>query len=59
VQARISRLVYGADDSKAGAVRSVFAIANHAQLNHRVDVVTGVLRDECAGLLQAFFSARR
>lgn len=59
VQARISRLVYGSDDPKAGAVRSVFAIADHPQLNHRVDVTAGVLRDECAALLQAFFSARR
>jgi len=37
----------------------VFAIANHPQLNHRVDVVTGVLRDECAAALQAFFGRRR
>lgn len=59
VQARISKLVYGADDPKAGAVRSVFAIADHPQLNHRVGVTAGVLREECAGLLQAFFGARR
>lgn len=59
VQARISKLVYGADDPKAGAVRSVFAIADHPQLNHRVDVTAGVLRDECSALLQAFFTARR
>jgi tRNA(adenine34) deaminase len=59
VQARVARLVYGADDPKAGAVRSVFAIANHPQLNHRMEIVSGVLRDECAALLQAFFAARR
>jgi tRNA(adenine34) deaminase len=51
--------VYGADDPKAGAVRSLFSIADHPQLNHRVEVVAGVLRDECATLLQAFFAARR
>lgn len=59
VQARIARLVYGADDPKAGAVRSLFSIADHPQLNHRVDIVVGVLREECAALLQAFFAARR
>jgi tRNA(adenine34) deaminase len=59
VQARVARLVYGADDPKAGAVRSLFSIADHPQLNHRAEVVSGVLRDECAALLQAFFAARR
>ena len=59
VQARIARLVYGADDPKAGAVRSLFAIADHPQLNHRVAVTAGVLADECAALLQSFFAARR
>jgi tRNA(adenine34) deaminase len=59
VQARVVRLVYGADDPKAGAVRSLFSIADHPQLNHRVEVLAGVLRDECAALLQAFFAARR
>lgn len=59
VQARVARLVYGADDPKAGGVRSVFAIADHPQLNHRVEVVSGVLREECAALLRAFFATRR
>ena len=59
VQARIARLVYGADDPKAGAVRSVFSVADNAQLNHRVEIASGVLADECAGILQAFFAARR
>ncbi|MGH9861751.1 MAG: tRNA adenosine(34) deaminase TadA [Candidatus Acidiferrales bacterium] len=59
VQARIRRLVYGAEDPKAGAVRSLFALADHPQLNHRVEITSGVLRDECSALLQAFFSARR
>ena len=59
VQARISRLVYGADDPKAGAIRSCFAILDHPKLNHRVEVTAGVLAEECAAILQAFFAARR
>jgi tRNA(adenine34) deaminase len=59
VQARIARLVYGADDPKGGAVRSCFAVFDHPQLNHRVDVTGGVLAEECAAVLRAFFSTRR
>jgi tRNA(adenine34) deaminase len=59
IQARIARLVYGADDPKGGAVRSCFSILDHPQLNHRVDVVPGVLAEEAATLLKVFFAARR
>lgn len=59
VQARVERLVYGTDDPKGGAVRSCFAILNDPQLNHRVEVTPGILAEECAALLQAFFAARR
>jgi tRNA(adenine34) deaminase len=59
VQARIARLIYGADDPKAGAVRSCFSILDHPQLNHRVDVTPGVLAAEAAALLRDFFAARR
>lgn len=59
IQARIARLVYGADDTKGGAVRSCFSILDHPQLNHRVEVVSGVLADESVGLLREFFSAKR
>ncbi len=59
IQARIARLVYGADDPKGGAVRSCFSILDHPQLNHRVDVVPGVLAEEAASLLKVFFAARR
>ncbi|HSY59490.1 MAG TPA: tRNA adenosine(34) deaminase TadA [Terriglobales bacterium] len=59
IQARIARLVYGADDAKAGAVRSCFSILEHEKLNHRVEVTSGVLADECAALLKSFFAARR
>ena len=59
VQARIARLVYGADDAKGGAVRSCFSILDHPQINHRVEVTSGVLAEEAAALLQSFFAARR
>jgi tRNA(adenine34) deaminase len=59
IQARIARLVYGADDPKSGAVSSCFSVLDHPQLNHRVEVTSGVLRDEAAALLREFFAARR
>jgi len=59
VQARITRLVYGADDPKGGAVHSFFSILDHPQINHRVEVSRGILADEAAALLQNFFAARR
>ena len=59
VQARVARLVYGADDAKGGAVRSCFSILDHPQINHRVEVVRGVMAEESVALLQIFFSARR
>jgi tRNA(adenine34) deaminase len=59
VHARIKRLVYGADDPKAGAVQSVMQVLNHPQLNHRMEVRSGVLAGRCAELLQSFFKSRR
>jgi tRNA(adenine34) deaminase len=59
VQARVERLVYGADDAKAGAVRSCFAIFEHPRLNHRVEVTTGVMAEEAAAALKDFFAERR
>jgi tRNA(adenine34) deaminase len=59
VHARIKRLVYGADDPKAGAIRSVMEVLNHPQLNHRIDIRGGVLGGRCAELLQSFFRGRR
>ena len=59
IQARIPRLVYAADDPKGGAFRSCFEILTSAKLNHRVQVVPGVLASESAFLLQTFFAARR
>jgi tRNA(adenine34) deaminase len=59
IQARIARLVYGAEDPKGGAVASCFAVLYHPRLNHRVSVTSGVLAAEAAAILQAFFAARR
>jgi tRNA(adenine34) deaminase len=59
VQARIARLIYGADEPKGGAVRTCMNVLDAPALNHRVEVVTGVLADEAVKLLQSFFSARR
>lgn len=57
--ARIRRLIYGADDPKAGAVHSVMHVLNNPALNHKVEVRGGVLAGRCAELLQEFFRARR
>ena len=59
IQARIARLIYGADDPKAGAVRSCFSILDNPQLNHRVEVVPGILAEHSAALLKEFFATRR
>ena len=59
IQARIARLVYGADDAKAGAVRSCFSILDHEKLNHHVNVTSGVLAEQSVELLRAFFEVRR
>jgi tRNA(adenine34) deaminase len=59
VHARIAGLVYGADDAKAGAVRSVMCLLDHPRSNHRVEVRHGVLAGRCAGVLQEFFRIRR
>lgn len=59
VHARLKRLVYGADDPKAGAIRSVMQVLNHPSLNHRMEVTAGVLAGRCAELVQVFFRSRR
>ena len=59
VHARVHRLIYGADDPKAGAVQSVMQVLNYPQLNHRIEVRSGVLAGRCAELLQTFFKGRR
>jgi tRNA(adenine34) deaminase len=59
VHARIRRLVYGADDPKAGAVRSVMQVVNHPRLNHKMEVRGGVLAGRSAEVVQEFFRGRR
>ena len=59
VHARIRRLVYGADDPKAGAVHSAIDVVNHPQLNHKIEVRGGVLAGRSAEVLQTFFRNRR
>lgn len=59
VNARIPRLVYGCDDPKAGAVKTLFQLCQDGRLNHRVEVESGVMTEECAELLRAFFKAQR
>lgn len=59
VHARVARLVYGAADPRTGAVGSVFDIVRAEALNHQLEVTAGVLAEESATMLQAFFRARR
>ncbi len=57
--ARIRRLIYGAEDAKAGAVHSMLQVLNHPKLNHQVEIHSGVLAARCMDLLQTFFRAKR
>lgn len=59
VNARVRRVIYGCDDPKAGAARTLYKLLEDPRLNHRVEVVAGVLADECAGLLKGFFARLR
>jgi tRNA(adenine34) deaminase len=59
VNARLSRLIYGCSDAKAGAVRTLYRICEDERLNHRVTVEDGVLAEECAALLRDFFQKQR
>ena len=59
VWARLKRIVYGAADPKAGAAWSLYNIPQDRRLNHRVDLIDGVLSDECSRLLESFFGNKR
>lgn len=59
VLARVDRLVYGADDPKAGAVGSRWDLVRDPRLNHRIEVLGGVLAEECGALIGGFFAAQR
>ena len=59
VNSRLDRVVYGCDDPKGGAVRSLFQIVDNPALNHRVEVTAGIRADECAALMRDFLRSRR
>ncbi len=59
VQARLKRVVFGAHEPKAGAAGSALTVLNHPKLNHQVEVVEGVLADDCAAILREFFRRKR
>ena len=59
VHARLARVVFGASDPKAGAAGSVLQVLNHAQLNHRPRIATGLLAEPCGEILRRFFASRR
>ena len=59
VLARIDRLVYGCDDPKTGAVKSLYNIVTDSRLNHKIEVTSGVLAEDCSRQLQNFFQKRR
>jgi tRNA(adenine34) deaminase len=59
IQARVDRVVYGAADPKAGALGSLYDISADRRLNHRFEVIPGILEPECRELMQRFFKARR
>lgn len=59
VNARIKKLVYGAKDERFGAVETLFGICDSESLNHRIEIVSGVLADECRALMQDFFRRKR
>ncbi len=59
VQFRVKTLVYGAADPKAGAVDSVVDVVRHPKFNHRVEVIAGILEDECGGIIRRFFADLR
>lgn len=59
IHARIARLVYGANDPKAGAAGSTIQVINHPSLNHRMEVTAGVLASKCSEILQKFFRQKR
>ncbi|MBC3537560.1 tRNA adenosine(34) deaminase TadA [Megasphaera hominis] len=59
INSRLDRVVYGCDDPKAGAARSLFHLLDNPALNHQVEITAGVREDECAQLMKDFFRARR
>ena len=59
IHARIGRLIYGAEEYRTGAINSVFNFSNNNLINHRFQVTSGILKEECAAIMQEFFRKRR
>ena len=59
IQARVEQVIYGVSDPKAGAVNSHFHLADTSVLNHRIEVISGILEEQCGSLLKIFFQSRR
>jgi tRNA(adenine34) deaminase len=59
LQSRINTLVYGADDPKSGAVKSLYNLLNDTRLNHRCDIISGILAEKCGAILTEFFKEKR
>ncbi len=59
IHARLGRLVFGTSDPKAGSAGSIYNVLTDPRLNHRVDVISGIREEDCAGLLRDFFASRR
>ncbi len=59
IHARVEQVVYGALDPKAGAIQSHFNLSDGTVLNHRIEVMSGILEEECGSLLKTFFQSRR
>jgi tRNA(adenine34) deaminase len=59
IQARVARLIYGCAEQKGGAVRTCFQVLDHPAVNHRVEVTSGIMAEECASVMQEFFAQRR
>ena len=59
VNARVARLVFGAHDERFGAVETVFRVCDSPDLNHRIEITSGVLADKCRSLMQDFFREKR
>lgn len=59
IQSRVPRVVFGASDPKGGAVKSLYQVGQDTRLNHRFEIVSGVLENECAKLLKDFFQKKR
>jgi len=59
IHARVERLVYGATDPKTGAATSVYSIGSDGCLNHKIEIMSGVLKEQCSSLLKTFFKSRR